>query len=373
MFIRIQSRNAHVCAALTVFACAGALVTPCSARGEAAPSGVSPAVKADDIASRLNALTPKFPAPPTSVLSDGDDASLPLELLGVDLAQNGAAVSTEAVALNAQVPLKVTAYWVPKVPVRRPVDIEIRLTSANPLITRSQRVTAGPGDKPEWSAGNVYQSEYAVDLERSAQVFSGKCFLAIGISLRGGAKPQFYPLQSVPVTVNPRVTRSAVAPDALQAAFAGRLRNLDVDFVLGKDALQKLALDSEAQAKLKAVGVVSAFGYGGLSQGAGVCDVLFTGVNGKTATATILCGVETARADYDSYPERANHTKIQVVESSESEDFNAEGRPFRRHKYACTIPIPKDIGPVASMEFRSLTDRIFEVYDVALLYGEAPE
>ncbi|MBI5091314.1 MAG: hypothetical protein HZB26_02610 [Candidatus Hydrogenedentes bacterium] len=374
MFIRLQIRplyraSAAITLLLLVHLCDASLYPAFGdERGNATPAA---AVDANEITGRLAALTPKYPAPPAGILSLRDEYPLPLALLGVDLAQDGLADAAGLPVLTGRRPLTVTAYWTPRATVRRTVDIEIRLTSANPLISRSQKLVAGPTDAPEWSAGSVYRQQYTIDLDKIPQAFSGKGALIIAVSPRPGPNPQYFPLQSIPFSLETRITKSSVAPEALRAAFGEGFHDLGMDFILGSDASHTVMLEPALRDRLAALGVVSAFGYGGISQGTPVCNIVFTDENGQTAQAAVVCGVDTARADYDfASPEKANHKKAPIVESGEAVDFNTEGRAFRRHKYGATIPVPKGLGRVVSLQFRGMTDRIYEVYDVVLLYGE---
>jgi len=368
VFIRNVSGMRHSCAALLLLA--SGLVGQWSSWATPEVNDASAALTREELARRIDSLRPTFSAPPLDFSAASGLDAPPITLLGVDLMQNGVPLTPASCAINGQGVVKLTAYWIPRTTTRRPVDIEIRVASANPLISRTQRGAAGPVDKLEWFVGSVYKQDYEIDMSRMAQAFTGVGYITLSVAPRRGAKTPAYPLQTVSVIVTPKALKATVAPDAVQAAFGGHLRSLDTDFVLGKDAQFTVAIDAVARENVRSLAVVSAFGYGGLQQGAPVCDVVFVGAKGRSAPVTLVCGVDTARADYDAYPEKAGHSKVPVVESSETVDFNGEGRPFRRHKYATTVAVPKDIGSLESVEFRALTDRILEVYNLVLVYGD---
>lgn len=332
------------------------------------------ALNADQVAQRLRDITPKFPAPPIAVVVAPGETPPPLGLVGVDLSQNKKPIVGAPAVLDPAYPLEIVAYWTPRANLRTVVDVELRFASANPLIYRTERLTAGPEDGTTyWNADTVYRKTYTLDLRPIAQLITGKCSLILGLSLRTRSGTRYYPLQRVAASLISHTRKAAVSRSAEKAAFGDSARSLDTDFVFGLDAHQALPIPAQDRNGVTAIGVVSAFGYGPLSQGAPVCEIIFHGENGRTAKATMECGVDTARADYDFLPPgQTNHKKVQIVESSDW-DYSSEGRPFRRHKYAGRIPVPAGIGRVASLEFHALTNRFFEVYDVLLLYGKTPQ
>lgn len=310
-------------------------------------------------------FTPTYTAPYSGLTQELP--AVRLRLLGTDLEQDGKLLSDERPVLDSSLPATITCYWMAEAEVTQKTPLELKLSTHDGQIFRSVEVKAGPNAEV-WHVGSVYVQKYELQVSAVATVFSGDSLLTLSLFPYQDADIAAVPLQSLPIYLTPYVRAAQVSDRNLNAAVGKDLRSLSVSFRLGRNARHKITVDDQALGATSAIAVVSGFSYGSIPQDEPVCDIVVRFHGGDSETWTMLSGVHTARSDFDFYPPNAaNHKKVQIVESWQSEYADTFDRPFQKHKYLALFSVPQSSGKVASIEFVSKISNVIDIFGVALV------
>lgn len=330
-----------------------------------APAFSAPALAPPNVKQLLDSITPSFAAPYPEFSPDWQP--LALRLLGVDLAQNGKAVSGERPVLDSSFPLTVTCYWLAEAQVTQKRGLELKVTSHDGQISKTEEVKAGP-DAIAWEAGSVYQQSFELALAPVASTSTGDAMLVLSLFPRQQASASSVALQRVPLHINPSLRPGRVSSRNLSSAITGDYHDLSTSFRLGRNARQKVQVPVETRGPATAIAVISSVSYGSPPQNEPVCEIIAKSEGAKTNTFYLRSGVDTARSDFDFYPPGSvNHEKATVIESWDAEYPDVSNKPFKKHMYLAILPLPNDARNLASLEFVSKTPFVLDIFDVVLI------
>ncbi|MCC6144103.1 MAG: hypothetical protein IT368_09875 [Candidatus Hydrogenedentes bacterium] len=312
---------------------------------------------------------PVYPAPYVDALADPVATPAPLRLAGLDLVQSGTILDDPAPALDSMQTLRLVAQWIPNLYLQTKMPLSLKFWSHDGKISRDLELQAGPeAAGTSWEPDRVYRQEYEVSLLPVAEAFSGDSYLTLGFPSAQANVP-LRPLQALPVKISPRVGGRDVAVDRYTEIFGQQWRSLQKSFRLGNRAELTLPIMADPGSSVKGIGLVSAFSYGTLPQGAAVCRIVVRDAGGTEQVLTVQSGIATAKFDYDYHGAGVMaHKKVAVADSVEADYLSADGAPFMKHKYAAVLALPQPVSAPVSISFEAISDVIYDVYDVVLLY-----
>lgn len=328
-------------------------------------------ISAQEAERQLQDITPTFTAPYASFVEDWQP--LALRLLGVDLAQNGKLLPGPRPALDSSLPLTVTCYWLAEAEITQKRGLEIKIVSHDGQIFKAEEVKAGPDALP-WNVGSVYPQNFELSLAPVAAMISGDSVLVLSLFPRLQASTAPVPLQNVPLYLSPSVRPGRVSARSLDVLINGDYHDLSVSFRLGRGASLTIQLPEQTRGPATAIAVVSSVSYGSVQQDEPVCEIVAKSLGANSHTWELLSGVDTARSDFDFYPQGSvNHQKVRIVESWDAEYPDVFDKPFKKHKYFTILPLPKGSRNLVSLDFISKTPFVLDVFDVALVQTKQEE
>ncbi len=317
--------------------------------------------------------SPDFAAPSANALLPPGGDPGPLRLLGIDLLQDGAPLTGDTPAVDANKPLEIVAYWVPYVRLPARLPLSARFWAHRFMVSGGDTLEAGPeAGAPPWEAGGVYRQPHTVNLPAVLVSVSGEARLLIGLeSVQRDKGRKTLPLMDLAVTVAPRVGGGKIPRKLLEARAPGGMV-LSKSFRLCRGASVVLPVTPSVGGRVVSVLVCSAFSYGDVPQDKPVFEMVPQTAGGAAMAAVpVLSGAHTARTDYDFYPARSmGHGKAEIIDSQEADTTDSGGLPMRRHRYAAQFDLPAPAA-LTGLAFRPVSNVVVDVFDVVLLL-EAP-
>ncbi len=313
----------------------------------------------------LDAITPSFTVPPVDLFDVEEYGSLPARLLGVDLLQDGKELSGDSPWVDATQPLVLRAYWEPIRRLESQARFRATVWDSMCLIKNDFDLRFGPlpADAP-WEAAEVAIQEYPIDLLEAATSFSGRGYLNLTLLTPRSATRKERPLLLIPISLGPLARESLVTERVVKEKLGENAAFIPTMSRLGIGASLPIAIPSGLTPS-KSVHVLSSMAYRNPPQGVDVCEIQFTDRAGKSALGHLRSGENTARADYDALTPERDHDKVTVLRSRDSGQLDALGRPVRTHIYMEPIPIPPELGPLASIEIRCVAETFFDLFGLA--------
>ncbi len=326
-----------------------------------------------DAEARLEAITPRFPAPPTAVTRQPGDSSLPLTLEGISLFQDGSPLATDAPVADGNRTLEVRSYWMPSTRFSRSIPVVLRFESHGGKIARQESFTVGPApNSAPWEPGGVYVQSHLVDLPTAASAMSGRVYLTVNLPRPAAPADQRACLQATALELTPALRPSDADTTEYDALFGTDGLRVARRFVLGPGARAELVLPPTSS-PCRALGIVSGFAYGTVPQGRSVCDIKAVYEDGAEVPLRLVSGVTTAKTDFDYYlPGTLDHEKIAIAFSWEADYLSAAQSPFMKHAYAGVLELPREGAALERLEFRATENVLLEIRDVVLLQDPAP-
>lgn len=292
-----------------------------------------------------------------------------VEIIGVDLAQGGAAVAGPAPTLRVGAPLD--------------IDVHLRRIGAAPPGAQLRAIVRGPGYGPAPSFlkmvpldgvriefGCAAKLPFTMDLY--TRTFVGPGTLTISEVVGDEPADRWAVLCTVPVDVPAVSWRSQTGDAPYEKDFGAYYTRLFQSFRLAPGTSIAFPVPDTWTGPMGGIGVVSCYAYDtGIAQGEPVCRCDAVDALGKTlASGVIACGISTAVDVLDTLPERERRSGPIAVALSERIGPAEAGQ--QRAFYAGRVPLHCGAAP-SRIVFTYLRDTgALDVDDVALLTDVVP-
>jgi hypothetical protein len=324
---------------------------------------------ANDLAERLEKLTPDYPAPPLEVLEPADAPAAAVALVGVSLEQNGARIAGDVPHIDSGAPLDVITYWRVRQRVTSAIPGELAFWDHLSLIRETQRTYPGPGQgEPAWEVGGVYTTRNRIDPAPIARQFSGDASLVVAIRGRSHDSKQPLPRQLLVVHVAPVSGPSPIALDEVQSELGEEVQFLADHIRLGLGAVAVIEVPEHSQGGHTRIAVISGTSYRGGKQGTPLCRMTLNPGTDAKADFTLKAGEHTSLRNIDAVPATAReHDMAPVFISRDSGQIGGDGSPIRFHYYIAEFEIPESAAAVNRIQFECLAPVILDVEGVVLL------
>ena len=306
-----------------------------------------------------------LPAPPFDVFEAMPGQAV--QLLGMRLTHGAAPLLADAQpwSLEPVQPLFLQLYFKVHQPIQDTLSVLLQFATMDGVVSRGIETEIGPGSDARWEMGAVYIHEEIIHLGLIAGRFSGDAHMRVYVGSEAAPEEQQRFQQRLEMKLKPLVGERRVATSRYPEFFGAHYHSLNVGFRLGRGVRQRLALDEFAGDALRAIGLVSSYGYHAAPQGEviGRCILLLSGE--PVHEIPLISGENTARTDYDFDPASQEHQRIAIIESEEADYLDVNGAPFQRHKYAASLDIPEGI-VFDTLEFEMLSRGTLDIHDVVL-------
>jgi hypothetical protein len=358
----LRAINACVRVCITFFVCVPAFAGPASTPVEPNagphtpdPEGAGP--------------QPRYPAPVQFQDPGETDAVPSLQLLGIDLAQGPNSIRDAKPELDGQLPLLVTAYWLPMVRLESSVPANVTIWDHLGLMTQEQSFRAGPktGERP-WDIGSVYRVEYTVNTEEAASQFSGEASLSITLQTTTAKSRPPLPLQLLGIKIRPIVRQVPLSGHAVQEAFPSGAHALGVYVRMGYGSEAHFDAPVDWPERIRRIAIISSLSFRAVPQGKTVGYVIFDEGTENARKLPIVSGTMTSRCDYDLFErDRLDHDRAPIFESRDSAMLDARGRPARLHTYFGIQDLPPPVSRVRTITLVCESDVVLDIIGLVAL------
>ena len=276
---------------------------------------------------------PVIVAPPQHILLSPESTPHALQLEGITLRQNGAALDATLPVISGTESLALEAFWRPTVEITSSIPIEVTFWDTACIISRRVEFRAGPraGESP-WQAGSVYTQTYDVNMGEVASQFAGNGSMIVAVRTQSSGNAPATPVLLTPISVSPVIKEQPLQREAVAKTYPGATRLLDYYIRMSKGGSARVDVPEAMRPNVRALAVVSSMAYRGMPQGEVVARIIVNQGEPTETTLNVLSGEATARCDIDVVsPASLDHKKATVFESRDSAILDYQGRPVQLH------------------------------------------